>query len=122
MTSDLQALLALLPELERQYDYHVNDLGNDYIEAPVKATTFKIIIAGIKSMADVTHIWVPREPTETMKVNGGLAFENAAFGECKLVFEAAGDAYRAMLSAVAAAPSPAINDPYEKNHDIPDIL
>lgn len=46
---------------------------------------------------------MPIEPTEAMSVNGGLAFEDAAFGEGKLVFEAAADAYRMMVK-VATMP------------------
>ena len=50
---------------------------------------------------------VPVEPNEAMKVSGGLAFENAAFGDGKLVFEAAADAYRAMLAASSGqSPTP----------------
>ena len=42
---------------------------------------------------------VPAVPTEAMKVAGGVAFENAAFGDEEDVFEAAGLAYQAMLKA-----------------------
>lgn len=40
-----------------------------------------------------------REPTEAMKVNGGIAIEQAAFEQGKVVFEAAGGAFQAMISA-----------------------
>jgi hypothetical protein len=51
-------------------------------------------------------IWklAPIEPDDAMSVNGGIAFEDAAFGEQKIVFEAARDAYRAMLSAAPPPP------------------
>lgn len=91
MTPDLQALLALLPEIE-----HLED-------DPFSITSkhVRIIIAGIKSIQG--NVLVPREPTALMKKAGerGLKLPN------RLSTERAASVYRAMLSAVAAAPSPA---------------
>lgn len=40
-----------------------------------------------------------REPDETMKVNGGIAIEQAMFGGEKIVFDTAGDCFTAMIDA-----------------------
>ena len=55
--------------------------------------------SGILAALDAAgYAIVPREPDEAIKFAGGIAFEDAAFGEQKLVFNAAGDAYRAMIA------------------------
>lgn len=51
----------------------------------------------IQRLDKLGFVIVPKEPTQTMSVNGGLAIEDAAFGEQKLIFEAAADAYRIMV-------------------------
>lgn len=38
-----------------------------------------------------------REPNDAMRTAGGLAFEEASFEEQKMVFDAAADAWRAMI-------------------------
>ena len=45
-------------------------------------------------------VMVPKEPTEAMSVNGGLAIERSMFEDCDpLVFDGATKCYRAMLAA-----------------------
>ena len=58
----------------------------------------------LRLLAARAGIAAMREPTQFMFVDGGLAFENAAFGEGKLVFEAAADCWRAMVDAALSAP------------------
>jgi len=71
-------------------------------EATAKAAAESILIALDAAGFQV----VPKVPTDGMKVAGGVAFEDSAFGEGELIFDAAGHLYAAMLAASAAQPQP----------------
>ena len=58
----------------------------------------------IEGIASGEMVVVPKVPTEAMKYVGGLAFEDAFYGDGKLVFNGAEDAYRVMIAAAKEAP------------------
>lgn len=71
-------------------------IGGLLIEKKMEPWLASEIVAALDTAG---YVILPREPNQTMIAEGGVAFEDALFGECKLVFDGAEDCYKAMVAA-----------------------